>query len=414
MRDRLVTLGLALGALFCFYTLFFSKAPPRLESSMPQSTEAGSDGYLLARRWLEQQRVPISSLRYRYDRLEDPVLIPADSGNVLLLTLPQQLPFQRQEWEALDRWVDAGNTLLVLAALDDTPKWAVGAGSLEPALSRVSDIHFQAEPRDASAVAALKEWIGPRPFTLLPVGEHPLMRGVESLQAISDLPASRWRIAYVLNPTMPLGIARPAESDHGAVWVRLHGRGQVILCTFASLFSNRLLTEADNARLLSNIIAWSRAGSGRVIFDDAHQGLVDFYDAEHFFADPRLHRTLLWLLLLWLLYVLGPQRLRSAPDRWQTVGETALLEASGRFYTAAVDAADARRALFENFFNPLRRRIGLPENGEPVWSWLDEQAAMTPEQRAELQDLYARVCAQQHVRLPYLHNFLTRLQRQLR
>jgi hypothetical protein len=80
----------------------------------------------------------------------------------------------------------------------------------------------------------------------------------------------------------------------------------------------------------------------------------------------------------------------------------------------AVDPADARRTLFENFFNALRRRIGWAQNGEPLWEWLSAQAAITTVQRSELQDLYARVCAQEHVSLPRLHNFLIRLQGQLK
>ena len=42
------------------------------------------------------------------------------------------------------------------------------------------------------------------------------------------------------------------------------------------------------------------------------------------------------------------------------------------------------------------------------------QAAITAVQRSELQDLYARVCAQQRVSLPRLHNFLIRLEGQLK
>ena len=42
-----------------------------------------------------------------------------------------------------------------------------------------------------------------------------------------------------------------------------------------------------------------------MIIDDAHQGLVSFYDPDKFFGDSRLHRTLLWLLGLWLVFVLG-------------------------------------------------------------------------------------------------------------
>jgi Domain of unknown function (DUF4350) len=414
MKERLQTAGFAIAALLCFYVLFVPRPPPAGEQSKPLSTEAGDDGYQVAWRWLSQEHIPVASLRERYDRIADVALSPAAFGNVLIITLPSELPFQAAEWQALDRWTAAGNTLLVLAAMDDTPRWALGRDP-RTALQRVSGLHFEADAtkREESKAQQLRDVLAPRPILFVPQGQHPLLRGVGSLYAISDLPAADW-LAHPLDMTVALGIARRPDLDQSVLWLKRAGNGQIIVCAFATPFSNRAITQADNARLLSNIIAWTRAPSGRVIFDDAHQGLVSFYDPTHFFADPRLHRTLLWMLILWLVFVLGPQRLRSAVDPWHAVDETALLEASGRFYTVAVDPADARRTLFENFFNALRRRLGWVQNGEPVWEWLGQQAAITAAQRSELQDLYARVCAQQRVNLPRLHNFLITLEGQLK
>jgi hypothetical protein len=414
MKERLQTLGLAVAALLCFYVLLAPQASPSAEQSKPLSTDSGADGYQLAWRWLSQEHIPVASLRERYDRITDVALSAAAFGNVLVVTLPSELPFQAPEWEALDRWTAAGNTLVVLAAMDDTPRWALGRDPLK-ALQRISGLHFETDgtQRNQTRTQQLRDWLEPHVFSFVPQGQHPLLRGVGSLYAISDLPTASW-LAHPTDLGVALGIARRADLDQSVLWLKRLDRGQVIVCAFATPFSNRALTQADNARLLSNIVAWSRAPAGRVIFDDAHQGLVSFYDPAHFFADPRLHRTLLWILILWLVFVLGPQRLRSARDSWHAVDETALLEASGRFYTVAVDPVDACRALFENFFNGLRRRIGWPQNGEPVWEWLGLQASITTTQRSELQDLYARVCAQQRVSLPRLHNFLIRLEGQLR
>jgi Domain of unknown function (DUF4350) len=414
VKERLQTAGFAIAALLCFYVLFVPRPPPTGEQSKPLSTEPGDDGYQVAWRWLSQEHIPVTSLRERYDRIADVALSPAAFGNVLIITLPSELPFQAAEWQTLDRWTAAGNTLLVLAAMDDTPRWALGRDP-RTALQRISGLHFEADntKREETRTQQLRDVLAPRPISLAPQGQHPLLRGVGSLYAISDLPASSW-LAHPLDMSVALGIARRPDLDQSVLWLKRAGSGQIIVCAFATPFSNRAITQADNARLLSNIIAWTRAPAGRVIFDDAHQGLVSFYDPAHFFADPRLHRTLLWILILWLVFVLGPQRLRSAPDSWHAVDETALLEASGRFYTAAVDPADARRTLFENFFNGLRRRLGWPQTGEPVWEWLDRQAAITAAQRSELQDLYARVCAQRRVNMPQLHNFLIRLEGQLK
>jgi hypothetical protein len=387
---------------------------PAAEQSKPLSTDSGADGYQAAWRWLSQEQIPVASLRERYDRITDAALSPAAFGNVLIMTLPSELPFQAAEWEALDRWTAAGNTLVVLAAMDDTPRWALGRDP-RMALQRISGLRFEADKtaREETKTQQLRDWLAPRPIPFGPQGDHPLLRGVASLYAISDLPAENW-LAHPLDLTVALGVAQRPDLYQSVLWLKRAGSGQIIVCAFATPFSNRAIAQADNARLLSNIISWTRQPAGRVIFDDAHQGLVSFYDPAHFFADPRLHRTLLWILVLWLVFVLGPQRLRSVWDCWHAVDETALLEASGRFYTVAVDPADARRTLFENFFNGLRRRIGWAQNGEPVWEWLGLQAAITAAQRCELQDLYARVCAQERVSLPRLHNFLIRLQGQLK
>jgi hypothetical protein len=195
--------------------------------------------------------------------------------------------------------------------------------------------------------------------------------------------------------------------------VSQRGRGQVILLSLASPFSNSQIDRDDNAQLLSNIIAWSRAANGRVIFDDAHQADTAFYDARAFFADPRLHRTLWWLLLLWLAFVLGPLPLRSAFSPWKPIDETALIDASGRFYSASVTPLDAAQRLFENFFNRLRRGLNLPESGEPLWEWLASQSRVSRDERSQLQSLYAQVRAGERVKLPTLHNLLIDLQGRL-
>ena len=302
MKERLITLGLALAALLCFYALFFPKPIPRAAQSLPLSTEAGPDGYLAAWRWLAAAQVPLGSLRYRYPRLGDAALSGVSEGNVLIMTLPQRLPFQSAEWKSLDEWVGRGNTLVVLAGLDDTPRWMEPRADPQLALQRISHIRFTAEKAEDDW--GLRDLLEPRRIEFVPRGEHPLLNGVQSMYAVSDLPAGRWR-AHSTDNSMPLAIARRSDANQSVLWLKAAGRGQIIVCAFATPFSNRAIGQADNAQLLSNIVAWTRAPSGSVIFDDAHQGLVDFYDASAFFGDPRLHRTLLWLLLLWLVFVLN-------------------------------------------------------------------------------------------------------------
>ena len=105
-----------------------------------------------------------------------------------------------------------------------------------------------------------------------------------------------------------------------------------------------------------------------------------------------------------------PVRLGSAYSPWRPVDESALIEASGRFFASAVAPLDVARRLFENFFDGLRRRLALPENGEPLWDWLDAQAGVSSRERRQLQNLFARVYAGERVDLTRLHNLLSALQ----
>jgi hypothetical protein len=422
VKERLVTFALALAALLLFYALVFPKPQPASQQpSRPVSTDSGPDGQLALWQWLQAENIPVSSLRYRYDRLGATDITATATGNVLISVMPHQLQIRNDEWAPVNRWIESGNTLLVIAALDDTPRWSMFAteGFL-PELRRFTGIAFEALPekktepsqesQDPQALEKrLKTMMGTFNIDAVPRGQHPLLSQVHRVHGVSDLPASRWRANPVI-PAMPLSLLERSDGGATVLWLMQRGRGQIIVCSMASPFSNSQIDQNDNARLLSNILAWSRGENGRVIFDDAHQGLTAFYDAHAFFADPRLHRTLWWLVLLWLVFVLGPLPLRSAFTRWKPVDETVLIDASGRFYSVAVAPLDAAQRLFENFFNELRRKLNLPENGEPLWDWLKTRSRVTHDERSLLQRLFADVRAGERIDLRTLHNLLSDLQ----
>jgi len=415
-----MTLLLALGALLLFYDFLLPKPPPDfVKPSLPLSTDNGADGEQAIWRWLTAEAVPVTSLRQRYAQLNRAA--SSNTGNVLITVMPHRTLIRNDEWAPLMSWIGAGNTALVLAALDDTPNWSMGypAGfgnepGFLPELLRLTQLGFATVPQEKEKPrrSELTQLLSKTDVTLEPRGVHPLMAQVHSLHASSDMPSARW-LATPEGFHMPLALMQRTDSQDPALWVSPHGHGQLIVLSVASAFANHEIDHADNARLLANIIGWSRAPRGQVVFDDAHQGLSDEYDAHAFFADPRLHHTLWWIVLLWLAFVLGPLPLRSTFSPWCPVDETVLLDASGRFYSNAVTREDAARRLFENFFNGLRRRLSLTENGQPLWAWLVTQAAVPNAQRALLQGLYARMCAEQRVDLTQLQNLLTDLQGKL-
>ena len=59
-----------------------------------------------------------------------------------------------------------------------------------------------------------------------------------------------------------LTLAR-TESGEGALFEQRLGEGRVLLSAGGSLFTNRALGNADNARLFSNIVATRMSASGR-------------------------------------------------------------------------------------------------------------------------------------------------------
>jgi hypothetical protein len=420
LKERLVSIGLAAGALFLTYALFFPKpaanerAPPR-----PLSAEQGPPGYQGAWRWLNQERVPLAAWRERFDRLSGDPSLKAD-GNLLLTTLPYELPVHSDEATELDAWISRGNTLVVAAALDDTPPWELAAdGRLAKDVSRLTRLKFdvvdsaaQKNGEKAGPAQALRSALNrvtqPRDIVITPRGVHPLMQGVHTLRVVSDFPASRWR-ATPMDASAILQIADTADGD-GAVWVKRQGAGQIVTLAVAGLFSNREVGKVDNARFLSNLVAWSLGEGGAVIFDDAHQGSVSYYDAKAFYADPRLHRTLAWLVLLWLTFVLGVQRLRAHINKWRPADVTALVSTSGDFFAAALTPASVANRMLANFFNSIRRRLGAAEDGAPMWEWLASQATVPPDEVTELRGFHARVRDGQRVDLTRLQNLLSLLQ----
>lgn len=463
MKDRLITLVLALGALVLFYALFFPKPAPEDDSTvLPVSTETKADGYQALWRWLQDQHIPVASVRERYDRLTK--YGSTSTGNVLLATLPQQLPARPDEMEQLDEWIERGNTLVVMAALDDTPEWALRAdATFIDVLGRMTRLKFSTggasssssesateeqesdvgDDQDADAASddtqesssnssgtanskqsfkeAFEKLLNPERSSIEQNGSHPLLAGVQSVATLSEFPASRWR-AGSMDAAAILVIGKRAADDSdktsetgtdAVLWLKRQSKGQIIVCAFATPFTNRLIGAADNARLFANILAWSRSPAGAVLFDDAHQGLVSYYDAKAFFADPRLHRTLLWILLLWLLFVLGWQRFRPQVDHWNPVDVTTFIKVTGGFFAGSLSAAATGQRLFENFFNRLRRRLALPEDGQPVWEWLAEQASITNHELHDLQRLYAVTQRGKRVDLMQLQNRLTSLMRHL-
>lgn len=419
MSERFITLLCALGALALFYAIFLSSPESAAERvSQPTTEERGNNGYVGAMRWLVSAGVRVESLRQRYDALSlDRERMTR--GNLLITTLPHRYGMRERELQQLWAWVALGNTVLVLAALADTPDWTMPLieRDLPRDVRQLTGVHFEvpdAEAElDAESIAdTFKRLIEPKRHRIVRNRTHPLFEGVREMVAESEFPASEWR-AHPPHGDFVLSLAHDADNGRDAFWVRRYGNGRFLISGYGSLFSNEQLGQRDNARFLANIVSQSLGPGGAVLFDDQHQGLSELYDAEAFFADERLQATL-WLLLgLWLIWVLGSIRLRAAPQPAPAPRETAFVEATGGFLARVLHPVQAGRRLIELFFSELRRQIGLSDDSRLVWNWLERQPSVSPADFDSLRAFDSRLQAGRRVDLERLQNLLRKLQGQL-
>jgi len=412
VNDHAVTLVGALGALLVLFALLYSpeSGPP---VSQPTSEDPGPNGYLALANWLDAENIATVSLRRRFDSDEFEAA-NAGPGNIMVTTLPYRRALRRREIDALLAWVEAGNTLLALTSLDETPDWSVHV--------RKDDLFDDIETLSGLSVTGVEDSDGELiekgnpldaiELTYLPHKAHPLMQGVDTMSGESDLTTYLWLPDLETSDHFIVRLAFESTEHVDMLWQIPRGQGRVILSASSSLLSNEMLGKADNARFLGNIMAWHLAPGGAVLFDDMHQGLSDLYDPEAFFADARLHNTLWFILVFWLLYLLGGSgRLGSGPRTADAPREADLVAASGRFMERKLNRGEAGRAMIDSWLNELYRARLL--SGPRSEEFPDKQLARLPaiDQAAlrSTHDMYSRLGSGGRVDLAKLHNTLRQL-----
>ncbi|TLZ41857.1 MAG: DUF4350 domain-containing protein [Gammaproteobacteria bacterium] len=240
MRERLITLACAVGALLLAAALFVRHPAAGSRSlALPTTIEHRGNGLLGAWTWLAAEGVRTVSLRERFDAVAKRRDLARD-GNLLIVTLPVATPWQAQESRALDEWIRAGNTLLALAALSDRPDWSRGGLSVHNDLQRLTGLDFEPahtgggshEPESPEAAAARlieasRELAKPQPGTLVRNRPHPYLRGVSRVLAWSDYPPQPWSVRLPRDGFV-LSLAHQAETGEGVLWTRLLGEGTLI------------------------------------------------------------------------------------------------------------------------------------------------------------------------------------------
>jgi hypothetical protein len=421
VNERLRTGWLAFAAVVAFIALFQSglRPPGRDGLSRPVSVDRQAEGLAALATWLERDGRKVVSFRESYEALA--AQAPGDTGHLLIVALPARERVPTAELPRLDAWLRQGNTLLVLAALADAPQWAGERGATFE-LFALTGIDFRLEQGAAADIdPATRRAPRPGPPLLRPEQHaaratlpHPLLEGVQTLQARSEFVRPRWKLQLPFD-TAVLELARDAADGRGVVWERRAGKGRIVVIGYGSLLSNRLLGEADNARLLANLVAQRVATGGVVLFDDGRHGLSPLYDPEQFYADPRLHATLLILFGVWLVWVFGATRLRPAVSPPARPDSQQLLRRTADFLARVVTPREAAERMLDGCATRLQRGAAPAVAVRDLpWRQLEADPRVAGTDLAALRHLVSRLRAGDRVSLRELHNLLARIEEPLR
>jgi hypothetical protein len=306
--------------------------------------------------------------------------------------MPHLDPPNRDEMNALLDWVSEGNTLVILAGLNDTPRWTSSAitSSFGYEFAYLTSLNAkirlaESDGGDHEAEPAAPAAPEPHQFTIEALPGNWLTDAVGEIEAISDLPTGAWDIepdegarAYV--------IARSPAEDVDALLVANLGKGALVVSTFASIWQNSMLGRRDNRRLVINLLRHHLGPGGSVVFDDYHQGLTKNYDARAFFTDPRLAWTAALMLGFWLLYaIFSESRLGRPSAAGGGSSHTDFVQTLGTFLARKVSPNDAGLRLVDNFLAHVRPHLAAgPESS--IW----QRVVAAPRMDAALADALRR------------------------
>jgi len=431
MKERLITLLTALAALALVIFLLSPRSQDAQKPlSLPTSEDRGPDGLKGLFTWLQREGLPVVSFRKRYnDLLKDPAL-PA-TGNVLLASLPASRELRKTEWPALSEWLEQGNTLIILGAVYQRPAWATGEDCLCAVKEFLSEYDWTLNSTDADQQddeedkpaqsgkeaadktlqrsieklqADLKESLA-QDSQLLALSAQPLLEGVKTLQTQTrpGLLKAPWTLTSSEPENLALRLLRLKDSDLTTAWWMNAGAGRIVLLLTPDLFSNSQLGQADNARFFSNLIDQALAPDGRLLFDDYHFDLSELYDPEHFFKDPRLHKTLACIGLFWLLYVIGyTDRLAPVRQAESPLSTRDFINVTSEFFARRLSKPLLAEALVKHLLADIHARRGLRSEAE-VWHWLEQHSRIDPQQIK----LLKQALAKQRLSLLRLSNTIT-------
>ena len=432
MNDRLVTLFGGVASLLIVIALL---VPPGqltpANVSRPTTTDRGVHGLQGLKTWLDRNRIPNISLRRRYTALQLDTRL-ADSGNLIVISIPQMTEPSRAELDALENWVVQGNLVLLLGAINDQPAWSLASGYDLDSIPAALGLEFTSTPArqagddpaprppplpvDLDEVSSILQGENRQAVSFEPAFSHPLLENVAAIGSFRSL-------IHDTPNTAPAGISGKRQvlpllqrQDHPgfALWEFRAGAGGGWISSHPDLFGNITLGLADNARLFANLVASRLGEGGHVIFDDMHFGVSDLYDPDNFFRDPRLHNTLLFLGLFWLIYLFGySNRLAPPAERQPHPRASDFVEAMAGFFARRLHSSAASRGILDHFYHDIRNIYRVSDPQAPVWELLRNTATVREQDIRALELLEYKTANHRKINLTRLVRTLDRIKRTL-
>ena len=317
----LATMLLAFG--FLAYRIAAQAPEPEEKGRPHRTTYSVQPGGLKA--WyllLQKQGIRVS----RWER--PPADWPNDASVIITTTLPAISAKGMQVWSAAEvksafKWVEAGGTLLVLSEEDNELVEKLGMGVSE----HLTD--------DAN--------LSPRQPSMF-------FQGVQSVRIPG---ASRF------DKTPEAAIPLLADRKPAFIGVA-RKKGMILAFSTPAIAENRSITTADNARFLTQTVA-AYAGTGRVLFDEYHQGYAQGDSFWKAIGRPgQLVAYQLLIITLLAAYTAGKRfglpRPLPQPPRVSSEYVTSLAD----LYRRAGASDAALEGVYLSFWRDLCRSAGMP------------------------------------------------------
>jgi Domain of unknown function (DUF4350) len=391
-----------MAAVYITWLLLFEQSAP-LPPSRPTTLDLKDFGVAALHRWLDAGQIPVQSWQLPWFDLADSALPP--EGNLLLTTLPHDVHAADGEVDALLEWVRQGNTLILNAALNDTPTWIMAYGNeMLGEIETLTGVSVSEVEQEEHAGNTPTVQIAGATLYLDPVDGHPLMAGVHELVFFTDTRTEFWLPSLSGETPLLMQAATERSTRAPGIWEMPRGKGHIIVMASSSLFSNKALQNDGNVQLIRNLVGLRLRGKGVWLFDDYRLGIGAFDDPSRFYRDERLWHSVGFLLAGWFIYLLttGGRLTKPRPaDSRPRLGDH--IKAMGGLLARKLDQVTVGRQMLAIWAK--EQRAADNEATDP-WSRLDAQPTFDKDLLAALKRDASLLAAGKPVPLRELHNRL--------